>query len=40
MHDLAIVNAGPSGIATAYFLRNLGLDVTIPEAGEQIGGRT
>ena len=40
MHDLAIVGAGPAGIATAYFLRDLKLDVTILEAGDVVGGRT
>jgi len=40
MLDLAIVGAGPAGIATAYFLRDLGLDVTIFEAGDEVGGRT
>jgi flavin-dependent dehydrogenase len=40
MHDVVIVGAGPAGIATAYFLRDLKLDVTILEAGEEVGGRT
>ncbi len=40
MHDLAIVGAGPAGIATAYFLRDLDLDVVVLEAGDEIGGRT
>jgi NAD(P)-binding Rossmann-like domain len=40
VHDVAIVGAGPAGIATAYFLRDLKLDVTIVEAGDQVGGRT
>ena len=40
MHDLAVVGAGPAGIAIAYFLRDLKLDVTILEAGEEVGGRT
>jgi protoporphyrinogen oxidase len=40
MHDVAIVGAGPAGVATAYFLRDLDLDVTVLEAGDQVGGRT
>lgn len=40
MLDLAIVGAGPAGIATAYFLRDLELDVTIFEAADEVGGRT
>jgi protoporphyrinogen oxidase len=40
VYDVAIVGAGPAGIATAYFLRDLKLDVTILEAGDQVGGRT
>ena len=40
MHDLAIGGAGPAGIAAAYFLRDLKLDVTILEAGDEVGGRT
>jgi monoamine oxidase len=38
--DLAIVGAGPAGIATAYFLRDAGADVIVLEAGDDIGGRT
>jgi protoporphyrinogen oxidase len=40
MHDVAIVGAGPAGVATAYFLRDLALDLTVLEAGDEIGGRT
>jgi cation diffusion facilitator CzcD-associated flavoprotein CzcO len=37
MLDLAIVGAGPAGIATAYFLRDLDLDVTIFDAAFEVG---
>jgi cation diffusion facilitator CzcD-associated flavoprotein CzcO len=37
MHDLAIVGAGPAGIATAYFLRDLNLDLTVLEAADEVG---
>ena len=40
MPDVAIVGAGPAGIATAYFLRDSGADVVVLEAGDDIGGRT
>lgn len=40
MHDLAIVGGGPAGVATAYYLRDLGLDTVILEAGGEVGGRT
>jgi flavin-dependent dehydrogenase len=40
MHELAIVGAGPAGLAAAYFLRDLDPDVTILEAGDEIRGRT
>lgn len=40
MHDVAVVGAGPAGIATAYFLRDADLDVTVLEAGDDVGGRT
>jgi phytoene dehydrogenase-like protein len=40
VHDLAIVGAGPAGLATAYYLRDSGLDVLILEAAGDIGGRT
>src|SRR5919107_2105961 len=40
MPDVAIVGAGPAGVATAYLLRDSGLDVTVLEAGDEVGGRT
>lgn len=40
MYDLAIVGAGPAGIATAYSLRDLNLAMTVLEAGGEVGGRT
>lgn len=40
MHDLAIVGAGPAGLATAYHLRDLDLDLVVLEAGDDVGGRT
>jgi monoamine oxidase len=38
--DVAVVGAGPAGVATAYFLRDSGADVTVLEAGDDVGGRT
>lgn len=40
MHDVAIIGAGPAGLATAYHLRHSGADVTVLEAGDDVGGRT
>jgi flavin-dependent dehydrogenase len=40
VHELAIVGAGPAGLAAAYFVRDLNLDVTILEAGDEVGART
>ena len=40
MLDLAIVGAGPAGLALAYYLRDLDLDVRLLEAGDDVGGRT
>lgn len=40
MHDVAIIGAGPAGVATAYYLRDSGADVVVLEAGDDIGGRT
>ena len=39
MHDLIIVGAGPAGLALAYYLRDLDLDIRILEATDDIGGR-
>lgn len=39
MHDVVIVGGGAAGLATAYYLRDSGLDVLILEAGSDIGGR-
>lgn len=39
-HDVVVVGAGPAGLATAYYLRDLGLDIQVLEAGSDIGGRT
>jgi cation diffusion facilitator CzcD-associated flavoprotein CzcO len=38
--DVAVVGGGPAGVATAYFLRDAGVDVTALEAGGDVGGRT
>jgi phytoene dehydrogenase-like protein len=38
--DVAIIGAGPAGVATAYFLRDSGADVVVLEAGDDVGGRT
>lgn len=40
MHDVIIIGAGPAGLATAYHLRELDLDVLVLEAGDEVGGRT
>ncbi len=40
MYDVAIVGGGPAGLATAYYLRETGLDVIVLEAGSEPGGRT
>jgi tryptophan 2-monooxygenase len=37
--SVAIVGAGPGGLAAAYELLKLGLNVTVYEASERIGGR-
>lgn len=39
MHDVVIVGGGAAGLATAYYLRDSGLDVLILESGDDIGGR-
>lgn len=38
--DVAIVGAGPAGVATAYHLRDSGVRTTVFEAAEEVGGRT
>ena len=40
MHDVVIVGGGAAGLGTAYYLRDLGLDVLILESGHDIGGRS
>ncbi|MFD1210568.1 flavin monoamine oxidase family protein [Arthrobacter sp. GCM10027362] len=40
LHDLVIVGAGPAGLALAYCLRDMDLDIQILEATDDIGGRT
>lgn len=40
VHDVVIVGAGAAGIATAYSLRDSGLDVVVLERGGDVGGRT
>lgn len=39
MHDVIIVGAGAAGIATAYYLRDSGLDVAVLEENDRVGGR-
>jgi phytoene dehydrogenase-like protein len=39
VHDLALGGTGPAGIATACLVRDLGLDVVVFEAGDDVGGR-
>lgn len=39
LHDVLIVGGGAAGLATAYYLRNSGLDVRILEAVADVGGR-
>ena len=40
MHDVVVVGAGAAGVATAYYLRDSGLDVVVLEADDHVGGRT
>ena len=40
MPDVAVVGAGPAGVAAAYFLRDSRAEVTVLEAGDDVGGRT
>ena len=40
MHDVVVVGAGAAGTATAYYLRDSGLDVVVLDAGDHVGGRT
>lgn len=38
--DIVVVGAGPAGLAVAYDLRDLDLNIQVLEAEEEIGGRT
>ncbi|MFF2345824.1 flavin monoamine oxidase family protein [Pseudarthrobacter sp. NPDC058119] len=40
MHDVLIVGAGAAGLGTAYYLRDLKLDVCVLEAAADAGGRS
>ncbi|WP_258804152.1 flavin monoamine oxidase family protein [Pseudarthrobacter sp. NS4] len=40
IHDVVVIGAGPAGLALAYELRDLDLDIQILEAADEIGGRT
>jgi monoamine oxidase len=40
IHDVVVVGAGPAGLALAYELRDLDIDVQVLEADADIGGRT
>lgn len=39
MHDVIIIGAGPSGLSTALWCDELGLDALVLEQAEQIGGQ-
>jgi thioredoxin reductase (NADPH) len=39
MHDVIIIGAGPSGLSTALWCDELGLDTLVLEQAEQIGGQ-
>ncbi|GAA5194543.1 hypothetical protein GCM10023346_22250 [Arthrobacter gyeryongensis] len=40
MLDVLIVGAGAAGLGTAYYLRDLKLDIRVLEAGPDVGGRS
>jgi protoporphyrinogen oxidase len=40
IHDVVVVGAGAAGIATAYYLRDSGLEVVVLDEGGEVGGRT
>lgn len=40
MHEVLIVGAGAAGLGTAYYLRDLKLDLSVVEAGADVGGRS
>lgn len=39
MHDVVVVGAGAAGVATAYYLRDSGLDVVVLDENDHVGGR-
>lgn len=40
VYDVAVVGAGPAGLATAYHLRGAGRRVIVLERADEVGGRT
>ncbi|WP_427132225.1 flavin monoamine oxidase family protein [Pseudarthrobacter sp. S9] len=40
IHDVIVIGAGPAGLAVAYYLRDLDLDIQVLEGSGDIGGRT
>ena len=40
MYDVIVVGGGTAGVATAYFLRDLKLDICVLEATGEVGGRS
>ena len=38
VYDIVIIGGGPAGMAAAYFLRKGGMEVTLFEAKESLGG--